>query len=199
MNKQESPGHMKPEDVQASVASAQRSTGIQHLENKWRIEETIRELGFPSTVMMRPVFFMENLTSPWFLPSIEQGQLAVGMKPTTPLQMIAVADIGKYGAWAFTNHEALNGRGVDIAGDSLTMPEAAAVIARVTGKPVTFVPVPIEAVREASADFAAMLEWFDRVGYDVDIPAMAKESGIRPTSFAEWAAKAFAAPVGTRS
>ena len=53
--------------VYSSVGSAHRQTGIPHFENKWRIEETIRGLGFPSRVIIRPVFFMENLTSPWFL------------------------------------------------------------------------------------------------------------------------------------
>src|SRR5688572_14240761 len=35
-----------------SVASAQRNTGIPHFDNKWRIEETIRELNFPSHVII---------------------------------------------------------------------------------------------------------------------------------------------------
>ena len=52
----------------------------------------------------------------------------------------------------------------------------------------TRVQVPIEEVRKFSDDFARMLEWFDRVGYDVDIAARSAESGVRPTRFAEWAA-----------
>ena len=47
---------------------------------------------------------------------------------------------------------------------------------------------PIEEVRKASADYAAMLEWFDRVGFDVDIAKLSRESGIRPTTLTEWAA-----------
>ena len=53
--------------VYASVASAHRRTGIPHFENKARIEETVRSLGFPSYTIVRPVFFKENLTTPWFL------------------------------------------------------------------------------------------------------------------------------------
>jgi len=174
--------------VYTSVASAHRETGIPHFENKWRIEKTVKELGFPSYVILRPVFFMENLSGPWFLPGIQEGKLAIGMEPDTELQMIAVKDIGKYGAWAFENHEKLNGREIDIAGDQLTGPQAAEVLARATKHPVEFVQVPIEQVRSASDDFATMLEWFDSVGYDVDIPAISRESGIRPTTFAEWAA-----------
>ena len=74
------------------------------------------------------------------------------------------------------------------AGDELTGPEAAAILSEVTGRPITFYSVPIEEVRKGSAEFAAMLEWFDAVGYDADIDATSKEFGVRPTRFREWAA-----------
>ena len=53
-----------------------------------------------------------------------------------------------------------------------------------------FVAVPIEEVRKFSDDFALMLEWFDRVGYTVDIPGTAKEYGVEATSFERWVADA---------
>ena len=173
--------------VYTSVGSADRKTGIPHFENKYRVEETVRSLQFPSHVILRPVFFMENLVSPWFKPSIDAGKLAIAMKPDTVLQQIAVADIGKYGLWAFENPEKLNRREIDIAGDALTMPQTAKAISEAARRKVEFVQVPIEEVRKGSEDFALMLEWFDRVGYDVDIPAQSRESGIRPTTFQGWA------------
>ena len=176
--------------VYSSVASAHRKTGIPHFENKWRIEETIRGLGFPTHVVLRPVFFMENFLSPWFKPGIDAGRLAIALKPGTALQMIAVGDIGKYGLWAFENPEKVNGRGIDIAGDARTMPETAAIIGMAAGRRVEFVRVPIEEVRKGSADYAIMLEWFDRVGYNADIAGTARESGIRPTTLPAWAAGA---------
>ena len=176
--------------VYASVGSAHRQTGIPHFDNKARVEETVRSLGFPSFVILRPAFFMENLTSPWFKPAIDEGTLAVGMSPAVPLQMIAVADIGKYGRAAFARHAELNGESIDIAGDSLTMPEAAEIISQAAGRTVTHFQVPIEEVREFSEDFALMLEWFDRVGYEADIAANAARFGIEPTGFAQWAGAA---------
>ena len=173
--------------VYASVGSAHRSTGIPHFDNKARVEATVREAGFPSYVILRPVFFMENLASPWFKPSIDEGNLAVGMKPDTKLQMIAVRDIGKYGRIAFEKHAELNGQAIDIAGDELTMPAAAAIIGKAAGRPVAHVQVPIEEVRKFSEDFALMLEWFDAKGYEADIAGNAKTFGVAPTSFADWA------------
>jgi uncharacterized protein YbjT (DUF2867 family) len=173
--------------VYASVASADRATGIPHFENKFHVEERVRALHFPSHAVLRPVFFMENLDSPLFKPAILQGRLEVGVKPTTPLQMIAVRDIGQYGALCFERHSELNGQAVDIAGDEMTMPEAAAVLTKVTGKPIEFVSAPIEQIRAFSEDYAVMLEWFDAVGYDADIEGNAKRWGIPPTRFLEWA------------
>ncbi|MDH4066510.1 MAG: NmrA/HSCARG family protein, partial [Acidobacteriota bacterium] len=106
--------------VYASVGSAHRKTGIPHFDNKSRIEDTLRGLGFPSHVIVRPVFFMENLVSPWFL---NGDKIYTAMAPTTVLQMICVKDIGAYGALAFTQAEKLKGREIDIAGDAVTMPQ----------------------------------------------------------------------------
>ena len=175
--------------VYASVGSAHRRTGIPHFENKSRVEETVRGLGFPSYTIIRPVFFMENWLSPWFKPGIAQGKLMIGMAPATVLQMIAVEDIGKYGLLAFKKHAELNGRALDIAGDEKNMPETAQILSKAAGKKIVFEAVPIAEVRKASEDYALMLEWFDRTGYNVDIQANAKEFGIRPTKLEEWASR----------
>jgi uncharacterized protein YbjT (DUF2867 family) len=171
--------------VYSSVGSAHRATGIPHFENKWRVEETVRSLGFPSHVILRPVFFMENILGPWFL----NGDKIYGaLKPTTVLQMIAVRDIGVYGARAFTDAARLNRREIDLAGDALTFPEAARLLGAGLGRAIEYVQIPMADVRKNSEDFALMLEWFERVGYDADIPGLEKEFGVKPTTFAAWAA-----------
>jgi uncharacterized protein YbjT (DUF2867 family) len=173
--------------VYTSVGSAQRKTGIPHFDNKARIEQSVRSEGFPSWVIIRPVFFMENFLSPWAKPAIDQGQLMLAIQPTTKLQMIAVSDIGKYGALAFAEAARMNGKEIDLAGDEKTMPETAAVFSKAAGRTVTFQQVPIQEVRTVSADQAVMLEWFDRVGYNADIKKNEQEYGIRATPLNEWA------------
>jgi uncharacterized protein YbjT (DUF2867 family) len=172
--------------VYSSVGSAHRKTGIPHFESKAHIEDTVRSLKFPSHVIVRPVFFMENLVSPWFL---NGNTLSTALAPTTTLQMIAVDDIGKYGARAFIDGAKLNGREIDIAGDAATMPEAAAALSKGLKRAISFTRIPIEAIRKNSADFALMLEWFDRVGYDADIAGLEREFGIQATRLDAWAAK----------
>lgn len=176
--------------VYSSVGSAHRNTGIPHFDNKWRIEGTVRALRFPSHTILRPVFFMENWISPSFKPGIDQGKLRIGLRPTTVLQMIAVDDIGKFGLRAFECHQEMNGVALELAGDQHTMPETARILSKPAGRKIEFAPVPIAEVRKFSEDYAIMLEWFDRVGYEVDIPGLAHKYGIRLTTLAEWARRA---------
>ena len=169
--------------VYTSVGSANQRTGIPHFDNKWRIEETVRGLHFPSHVILRPVFFMENLIAPF---SLQGATLAVGIGPGTRLQMIAVDDIGWFGARAFTAAAALNRREIDLAGDVRTMPEAAGILAEALGRPIAFAQTPIEQVRQYSKDTALMLQWFERVGYSADIAGLEREFGRALTKLPEW-------------
>jgi uncharacterized protein YbjT (DUF2867 family) len=143
----------------------------------------VQALGFPSYTILRPVFFMENLTSP---ASLNGDKLVTARKPETKLQMIATDDIGRFGAKAFVAAGKMKGVELDIAGDAVTMPEAAQAIGELVGKKVTYQPIPIEAVRQNSDDVARMLEWFDAVGYSADIPSLESTWGIRPLTLKQW-------------
>lgn len=173
--------------VYSSVGSADRKTGIPHFDSKWRIEQRIRELDFPSHTILRPSFFMENFLSPWFKPALLEGKLSLALNPDTVLQMIAVEDIGRFGVLAFENHDKMNGVEVDISGDQRTMPEVADLIGHAMDKRITFDQRPIEEVRNWNADFATMLEWFDRVGYRADIEGVERRYGFKLIKFPEWA------------
>lgn len=171
--------------VYASVGSADEKTGIPHFDNKARVEDVVRELAFPSHVILRPVFFMENVLGPWFM---HGDKLMIGLKADTLLQMVAVEDIGRVAAQAFIRAEALKGREIDLAGDELTMPQAARALSSKLGKNIEFVSLPIEAVRQNSEDLALMLEWFESTGYSADVPALDAEFG-RMLRFDDWLAK----------
>jgi uncharacterized protein YbjT (DUF2867 family) len=170
--------------VYTSVGSAHKGTGVPHFDNKWRIEETVRGLRFPSYVILRPVFFMENLLAPF---SLQGSTLAWALGPATKLQMIAVDDIGWFGARAFTDAAALNGREIDLAGDVRTMAESAEILTEALGRPIAFAQTPIEQVRQYSKEMALMLEWFENVGYSADIAGLEREFGRPLTKIGDWA------------
>jgi uncharacterized protein YbjT (DUF2867 family) len=177
--------------VYTSVGSAHKRTGIPHFDNKWRIEETVRGLGFPSHVILRPGFFMENLLAPF---SLQGSTLAWALGPGTKLQMIAVDDIGWFGARAFADAAALNRREIDLAGDVRTMRESAEILTEALGRQIAFAQTPIEQVRQYSKEMALMLEWFERVGYSADIAGLEREFGRALTKLPDWARRA--APTG---
>jgi uncharacterized protein YbjT (DUF2867 family) len=54
--------------VYSSVGGAERNSGIDHWETKWQIEQHIRGLGLPAT-MLRPAAFMEN----YYIPAVEKA------------------------------------------------------------------------------------------------------------------------------
>ena len=170
--------------VYTSVGSAHKQTGVPHFDNKYRIEETVRSLRFPSHVILRPVFFMENLIAPF---SLQGSTLAWALGPRAKLQMIAVDDIGWFGARAFTHAAALNRREIDLAADVRTMAEAAETLTKALGRPIAFAQTPIEQVRQYSKEMALMLEWFERVGYSADIAGLEREFGRPFTKLTDWA------------
>src|SRR5574341_248989 len=83
--------------VFTSVASANRGTEIPHFESKYRVEQYVRGLGIPCTII-GPVSFMENILSPWSLPSLQGGRLEMGLPAGRVLQQVALQDIAGFAA-----------------------------------------------------------------------------------------------------
>ncbi len=124
----------------------------------------------------------------WQAAGIRDGRLVQGIKPETRLQMIAVDDIGGIAALAFRQPDQWIGRTFEIAGDELTMVEAAAVFSASLGHGVEYSTEHED--RPGGGDEARkMAAWFDEVGYDVDIAGVrAVYLGLR--DFAEFVAEA---------
>ena len=178
-------GHL----VYSSVASADRATGVPHFDSKYAVEQAIACSAVPHTIVA-PVFFMDNLLSPWFAPAISGGKLAMALPGTIPLQQIAVADIGAFAATIVERREAAFGQRYDVAGDELTCDEAAAILTEVSGRPVAYAGFPPDAMRPQSEDMARMYEWFAATGYAADIEGLHREfPEVGWQRFADWARK----------
>lgn len=169
--------------VYSSVCGANKGTGIPHFDSKQRIEQHLKKTGLPCTIL-RPVWFMENFASPWYLPSIEKGVLSSPLRPDRPLQMVSVADIGKFAAAAFTQPSKFVGEEIDIAGDELTMERIVKEISRVLSRPIRYEPIPEDRAEQAlGRDWALMFKWFNEHGYDVDIETLRSRFDIPLTPF----------------
>lgn len=161
-------GHL----VYMSVAGADRSREVRPFRSKWQIEEHIKSIGIPFTIL-RPASFMENYVNPAF--GVQSGTLATALRPDTPEQLIALEDIGAFVALAFGQPSAYLGRTVALAGDELTPPQVAAALSRALGRDIPYTPVPVETVRGQAPAFADALDFLNtHGGYGVDIPAARK-------------------------
>jgi len=158
--------------VYSSVGGVERNSGIAHWESKWEIEQHIRKLGLPAT-MVRPAAFMEN----YYIDSVEiallKGKLMDPIRADKPYQTIATDDIGAFVALAFSQPEEFIGLEIEIAGSELTNRQAAEVFSRVLGKPVRFQHLPLPMVRVLlGKEFHQMFRWFNEAGFKADIPQL---------------------------
>jgi uncharacterized protein YbjT (DUF2867 family) len=173
--------------VYTSVSDADRKTGIPHFESKVPAEEAVKASGAAWSIVA-PVFFMENITGPWWLPALQSGTWSMPLPVDRKLQMIAAADLAKFTALVIEQPGAFNGRRINLASDEVSPNEVNGIIGRVTGRALTVQGIPPAALREQNPDFAAMFEWFDKVGYSVDIAGLKRDyPSVGWHTFESWA------------
>jgi uncharacterized protein YbjT (DUF2867 family) len=159
--------------VYSSVGSAYKKTGIPHFDSKWEVEEHIRAIGLPYSIL-RPVALMEIWETQ--RDAILGGKLAQPLDPNKKLQQVTVDDVGAFCAIALENPDKWLGREVDLAGDELTMLQVAQTFSRVIGRQVDYVQMPWEQFQQAMGEeITVMNKWFNNVGYEADIPALRQE------------------------
>jgi uncharacterized protein YbjT (DUF2867 family) len=167
--------------VYSSVGSADADTGLPHFESKWAVEQRIEELGLPATVI-RPVFFMQNFAY-MMRDDIMDGQLTMPLREGVSLAVVDATDIGQAVVAALSDPDAFLGEVITLAGDDLTLEEFAAAFSDHLGHEVEPIHAGVEEYRGMAGDeLADMFQWFNDVGYDIDIHALA-EWGIETTSF----------------
>jgi uncharacterized protein YbjT (DUF2867 family) len=172
--------------VLASVASADRNTGIPHFESKAKVEQYLRASRIPHTIT-RPVAFMDNYTSPWMTSSLQRGIMEVPLPPTTRQQLVAVKDVGELVARAFDDPKAAIGKTVELAGDELAFGDLPAALSKKLGHPIRYVEQPEDEARKRMGDDGfRMFQFFKTIGYHVDIPALEAAWGYRMTRFQEF-------------
>jgi len=169
--------------VYSSVANADKNTGIPHFESKYKVEQHIKNLGIPHTII-GPTFFMENLLGP----GLEQGQLALPLSPSITLQQSALENIAEFSALVLERRKPFLGKRIDIASDEVTGAQAAGILSNVLGNKIRYVPVPLEQVYQANEDMARMYEWYEKAGTGIDIASLHQEyPEIDWLTFRDWA------------
>lgn len=156
--------------VYTSVGGAEEQSHLRKL-GKWEIEQHIRAIGLPATIL-RPEWFMEDIVGPRF--GVPQGTLATAIKPDVAVQLIAVNDIGAFVALAFDHPDEYMGKTIELAGDALTMPQITAIISQLTGRPIPYIQFPIETIRQQNPSAALAYDFVNAGGMQADIPVLRK-------------------------
>jgi uncharacterized protein YbjT (DUF2867 family) len=173
--------------VYTSVGAADKKTGIPHFESKYAVEKRIVESGIPYTIIA-PVYFYDNMMAPFVLPGLQNGVLAQALPERTALQMVSVRNIGQFGALVFARLDDFASKRIDLAGDSLTGKAVANAIGEASGRDIGYVEVPLDQVRQMSEDMALMYQWFEKVGYSVDIDGLRRDyPEVKWERFKDWA------------
>ncbi|MDF5722633.1 MAG: NmrA/HSCARG family protein [Rhizonema sp. PD37] len=166
--------------IYSSVGSAERKTGVPHFDSKFQVEEYIRSINLPYTIL-RPVFFFYNYNA--MRPMIEKGMLSQPLSPETKLQQLSEEDYGKMVTSVFERPADFLNREEEVASVDMTMTEIAAAFSRVLGKTVNYQQIPFEAFeQQVGAELTTMYRWFENVGYKADLAEL-KRDFPSPTDF----------------
>ena len=173
--------------VYSSVGGAERKSGIDHWESKWEIEQHIRKLGLPATVI-RPVAFMEDYYVDQVEIGILKGKFVDPIRGDKPYQTIAADDRGGFVALAFERPKEFIGEALEIAGSELTNRQSAEVFSRVLGKKVKFQRLPMVIVRLfLGKEFYQMFRWFNAAGFQANIAELRRRyPEVRLRTLEEW-------------
>ncbi|KAI8964712.1 NAD(P)-binding protein [Daldinia sp. FL1419] len=169
-------------------------TDIPHFAEKHNVELHLRTVaegsgGKLTYTILRPVAFMDNF-NPGGAFGMVFASLWNTMSASRKLQLVSVRDIGLFAAKALLHRSDpryLN-RAIGLAGDELTLEEARAAYARVSGG--TALPQAWSIVGWAVRglvvrNVGSMFRWFETDGYGVDIQAL-KEEEPRVQDFETW-------------
>ena len=167
----------------SSCGAKEPDRGVSYWDAKRAVAAHIREIGIPHTII-RPVSFKENYVAN--RAAIESGVIRGLLTPDKTLQVISGHDIGAFAAAAFAHPEEYLGQGIDIAAETLTMPDIAAALGRVAGHEVTYQQIPQEEWGNVAPSGLAMNSWYQTYGYDEDIPALKARWGIPLLTFEAW-------------
>jgi uncharacterized protein YbjT (DUF2867 family) len=170
--------------VYSSGDGASEDSPVPLFRVKHQVEERIRSLGIPYTILA-PVYFMENLFNPWNLPALRVGMFPSPIAVSAPLQQLALADLATFAMLAIERPGEFAGQRVPLASDELSAERAAGTISHLMGRRFDAAPVPTD---ELSPGLRVLFGWLADVGHKVDIDSLrSRYPDVGWQRYADWA------------
>ena len=177
-----------PHLVYSSAEGAERKSGLGHYESKWAIEQHIRDLKLPATIL-RPVSFMDALGVPAMQRGMYLGMFRANWGVSHRVQFVATYDIGWFAARALEDPERYAGRVIPLAGDELNIADIIRTFKTVTGHKPWVAPIPASVAKMMMPkEFADMFRWIREEGFEANI-AQVRQEYPQLLTFAGWLKK----------
>ena len=163
-------------------------------EQKYQIEEFVRNGGFRYWTILHPCLFMEcfeEKSVKVMAPELKNGVLFGILKPDTPIKWTCGDNTSQFARAAFESPEKFNKKDINVAGDELSMSQAAQTLSRVLGKNVVYEAFSHEeAMRRGLMEGTVCgQEWMEAVtpGFGFDINET-RQYGVPLTNLETWVA-----------
>jgi uncharacterized protein YbjT (DUF2867 family) len=150
--------------VQSTMATADEANSVHHFASKFQIENHIKALGIPYT-LLGTVWFMDNLYDKTLGGEMNFPVIAGTLGRQRPFGMMAVDDLGAIATAVFANPERYVGKKIEIAGDRLGVSEMYEIFHNSIGRWPPKYRIPNWITRWLHSDIAAQLRWHKRVGW----------------------------------
>ncbi|MDF5722661.1 MAG: NmrA family NAD(P)-binding protein [Rhizonema sp. PD37] len=161
--------------VYNSAGGAERNSGITRIEQKFKVEQILKEAGNPTT-MLRACLFMEEFWKKYTRPSILKGVFRFAIQPDKPLHLITTKDMGSIAAYVMKHRDKYIGKEIELAGDVLTPLQMAEEFSKVQGFPVVYKETPpwifLLLLRLELFD---LIKWYRTSGYQADVRHLREE------------------------
>jgi uncharacterized protein YbjT (DUF2867 family) len=158
-----------------NVADASRAAGVEHLvyasagvgrrtgvgswDSKLEIEEHIRALGLPVTVL-RPMAFMELMSDKDLYPPVAMWHLMPKLVGPAKLPWLSAGDLGAIAATAFEERDRFVGQTLSLAADVQSVGDCRAIWMEERGRAPRRFPLPLRLFeRFGGKDLATMWRW----------------------------------------
>ncbi len=178
--------------VYSSVAGADRRTGVPHWDSKLQIEDRVRQLAMPHSII-RPTALFENFLIPQVKSRIAANKLSSPLHANTVQQLLAADDVGRLVAEMFAQPDKYLGKTITPAAEELTTQQIAALFSETLKRLIVHQKLPMLVVRLFMGK--ALYKMFDYInsndcrfvddveGFKRDYPGM--------TSLRSWIAQHF--------
>ena len=129
--------------IYGSAGSGRAGTGVPSWEAKVPVEEHIRSLGLPYTIL-RPLAFMELMTDPSFYPAVGTWRIFPRLTgEDRQIPWLSVGDLGTIAATAFARSDEFIGKELTLTADVRTLAECRSLYREILGKDPRTFPLPI--------------------------------------------------------